>query len=183
MRLLTLVALVGCGGKDSASDDTGGFAYGAFGSYDPDFTPLTWSYTPGGEAQSSDNLQVSVTDRDGLTDCGLSADWDARPAYPASQIFVAFRDSNFQDCPDQLFTVGECGHDNQDELGSECARYRQWDANGDPVADLKASSGALRVTPAGSRCTLELEVSFPGGTFTGTASFDVDASSSPYCEQ
>lgn len=165
-------------------DDGDGFAYGETGTYDPAFEALTWSYIPGGGGGGADDFQVSVTNRDGLTDCGLAADFDARPAFPAQQVFVEFWDSNYQDCPDGLFTIGACNHGNQDVLGSECARFREWDEEGTVVAELNATSGAMRVTDEGSRCTIELELSFPGGTFasTGTVPYS-DVEAGPFCRQ
>lgn len=190
---LGLLALPGCfllpqprsNGSDAIDDgpfDTGDW-YGRLGTYDADFEPATWSYIGGGSSASSD-FQLSLTDRAGLTDCGLSADFEARPAFPARQIFVQFHDSNYQDCPDGLFTIGACDHDNQDVLGDQCARYRAWDADGEPVADLNASSGAMQVTDEGSSCRVEIELNFPGGSFVGERQIPYDGSEAgPFCAQ
>ncbi|MEQ1505272.1 MAG: hypothetical protein ABMB14_23780 [Myxococcota bacterium] len=181
--MLAITLALGCGSGTPTDGDTAqAFAYGAVGTYDPSFAPLTWSYLSADD--SSTDLFLSLTDRDGLVDCGLASDFGAVPVAPARQLVVRLRDANYSDCPSGLVTIGACDDISGEGLGADCARYRAWDDAGEPTADLNATTGAVRVTDGGGSCTFELELTFDGGSFVETGSIAYDEfQDGPFCTQ
>ena len=182
MRPFFLALLsIGCdsGGATGVSDvaDAPGEGDEEVGEFEP-FTAHSWSYT-----DDDGPIDLSITDTSDLTACGLASDFDASPGGAARQIAARFDNPNYQSCPDGIHTIGDCEGSSPDELGRDCARFRQWNDDGDVVVDVLATAGALRLTDQGDRCRFELELTFPGGERYEDAFVIEPSGSPPWCVQ
>lgn len=156
-------------GADVDRDDSGDAFYGVTGDFAA-FEPGTIS------VDGSDSpLGVSLTTSTGQTACSLGSDLYAPPVGAAQQIVMTVRNLEYQDCPDGLYPLDACDHDNQDVLGGDtCARYREWDETGREVVSRNATAGSIRIIDEGPNCAFQLELQFPTGVFTESWSMPTD---------
>jgi hypothetical protein len=126
-----------------------------------------------------DDIAVTVTSLEGTLGCALSANPNAAPGIEGSATIVAFRpESGESRCPAGVHAVI-----NDPEFckrGREgCALYRHWDAEGNLVAQVLGRGGYVSITSSeesehSTRCDVEVNVNFAGGSVKKSFSFSFD---------
>ena len=120
---------------------------------------------------------ISLTDANNLTACGLAESPSLIPSGAASQLLLR----KTQGCGGDLFSYRACAlpSTGSNNLGSECAWYRRFDAAGQLVAEDVAISGAIKEEIDTSTdewaCHVTVELYFANGaSYVGGFSYRID---------
>lgn len=191
MRTIWLVlAVAACGGDSRGTVLGGGGGGGADASsqnlgYHP-FTPHTRSLALAGGNNGSE-LQLAITDGTGAIACNLAVDKANSLGVAGSAIIADVTYANGTPCPTGSYAVpSNCPDMNSNEFGgpsvpSHCAYYRAWDATGASLGSIAATAGAITVSGNETSCTISVNMTFTGKTFTDSFTLTNGLVAQPWC--
>ena len=185
-QLLAVAALAACGSPASVQVDGAGGGGDSPGGMFESFAPKTRSY-----GHSLAMWQLSLTDGMGPIACGLSSDQHNSYGAAGHQVVVGVVSDGRvggDACPSGTYSLTTMCPPAPPEanagLPENCAYYREWDAQGNVIAVMPATAGAITISYGQPQCSFQVMIRFAGQTFSDSFTlYEPTASSGPWCAQ
>jgi hypothetical protein len=150
------------------------------------FTPRTRSLALAGGSSGSE-FQLSISDGTGAIACNLATDKANSLGSAGSEILADVTYAAGYPCPTGSYSIpSNCPEMNSNDFGgpsvpAHCAYYRAWDATGTSLGSVAATAGAITVTGNETSCSISVNLTFVGKTFTDTTTLVNGLASQPWC--